>query len=193
MTRPKLVLPSLSMPWGRWVEGELDETEAEIARQSADSSSASSVLASRANLLQTQIGTIPSVAAVYQRDIPPFSVFRSFTPGATAYVYSSAAQVFNPPRPDRPYDYRVIAVMDVAGVNLPFSRSLLRTNGIDNMYQHENQQPGFQTRATYSIAGSGSIGSGGTVSAECGIVASDVGTLTFNRATLWCVFTGSIL
>lgn len=193
MTRAKLVLPSLSMPWGRWVEGEIDSISSEISVQSQEASATGNLLAARSNLLQQQISSIPSVAAVYQRDIPQFSVSRAFNPAATAYVYNSPLQVFNPPRPDRPYDYRVIAVMDVTGVNLPFSRSLLRTNNFDNMYQHENGQPGFQLSATYSISGSGSIPEGGTVSVQAAVVASDAGTLTFNRASLWCVFTGRSL
>lgn len=193
MTRPKLILPSLSMPWGRWVEEGVDDVAEGLSRQVQDSNSSGNLFASRAELIQGQISAIPSVAAIYQREIPTFSVTRFFNSSATAYVYNSAVQTFNPPRPDRPYNYQVIAVMDVSGVNLPFSQSIIRTNGVDTTYQHENQQPGFQTRATYSISGSGSITAGQTVSAECGIIASDTGTLTFSRATLWCVFSGSIL
>lgn len=193
MTRPKLVLPSLSMPWGRWVEGEVDSTNADVSRQVQDSNSSGNQFASRAELIQGQIGAIPSVAAIYRIDVPPFSVTRTSNPSATAYVYDSAPQTFNPPRADRPYNYQVIAVMDVSGTNLPFSRSLLRTNGTDNMFLHENLQPGFQTRATYSIAGSGNIDSGQTVTAQFAVAAGGAGTLTFNRSTLWCTFSGSIL
>lgn len=193
MTRPKLVLPSLSMPWGRWVEGEVDDVTSAVQNQIQDSNSTGSLFASRANLIQQQIGEIPSVAAIYERSVPPFSVTRFFNPSATAYIYDSSVQTFNAPRPDRPYAYQVIAVMDVSGINLPFSQSMIRTNSTDNMYQHENQQPGFQTSATYSISGSGVLAPGEPLSVQFAVAASDVGTLTFNRATLWCVFTGSIL
>lgn len=192
MTRPKLILPSLSMPWGRWVEENVDSTTSSLGSQVQDSNSAGNIFASRADLIQGQIASIPSIAAIYQRSIPPFSVTRTST-GATGYVYSSPVQTFNPPRATLPYGYQVIAVMDVSGVNLPFSRSIIRTNGIENTYQHENLQPGYQTSATYSILGSGRISEGQQVSVECGVIASDTGTLTFNRASLWCVFSGSIL
>lgn len=193
MTRAKLILPSGAMPWGRWVEQNLDEIQSAIAVQIQDSSSTGSLFSSRADLLQRQIADIPSIAAIYQRDLPPFSVTRVQNPTATAYVYDSAVQTFNPPRPDRAYDYNVIAVMDVSGLNLPFSRSLIRTNGVENMFQHENMHPGFQTRATYSILGSGSIAPGETVSVQCAVAVSQSGTLTFNSTQLWCTFTGSIL
>ncbi|QDK03296.1 hypothetical protein SEA_ROMAN_54 [Microbacterium phage Roman] len=192
MKRPKLVLPSLSMPWGRWVEGELDSTSTGLDRQLQDSSSVGNLFASRSDLIQSQIGSIPSVAAVYERLIPPFSVTRSST-GAVAYVYPTPLQVFNPPRPDLPYNYTVIASMDVSGVELPFCYSMLRANGRDDMYQHENLQPGYLTRGTFSISGSGSIGPGDTVRAEAAIAASATGTLNFNSAKMWCVFSGSIL
>lgn len=193
MIRPKLILPSLSMPWGRWVEEQLDDIDAGLARQVQDSGSAGNLFASRADLLQTQIGSIPSVAAIYQRDVPPFSQTRSSNPNATAYVYSAPAQTFNPPRRDIPYNYEVVAIMEASGLNMPFSRSIIRTNGIENFFQHENLQPGYQTQATYSIAGSGSVSPGEPVTAECGMVVSQAGTLTFRRVTLYCTFTGSIL
>lgn len=192
MTRSELILPSLSMPWGRWVEEQLDASAFSISRQEQDQSSSGNLFASSTDVIQGQIASIPSISAIYQRDVPPFSVSRSFNASATGYVYSSPVQTFNPPRPNLPYNYQVIAVMDVSGVNLPFSRSIIRTNGIENTLQHENLQPGFQTRATYSILGSGSIGPGESVSTEFGVIASDAGTLSFIQATLWCTFTGRI-
>lgn len=192
MKRPKLVLPSLSMPWGRWVEGEIDSTLTDLDRQINDSSSSGNFFANRSDLLQGQIATIPSVAAVYERSLPRFSVTRSST-GAVGYVYPTATQTFNPPRPNLPYNYTVIASMDVSGVELPFSYSLLRVNGKDDMFQHENLQPGYLTKGTFSISGSGSITPGNNVEVQAAIVASATGTLTFNSTNLWCVFSGSIL
>lgn len=192
MKRPKLILPSLSMPWGRWVEGEVDQTIEGLSRQVQDSSSSGNLFASRSDLLQGQIGAIPSVAAIYDRTLPTFSVTRSST-GAVGYVYPSSSQTFNPPRPDLPYNYTVIANMDVSGVPLPFSYSLLRVNGQDDMFQHENLQPGYLTRGTFSISASGSITPGNNVEVQAAIIASSTGTLTFNSTRLWCVFSGSIL
>lgn len=192
MKRPKLILPSLSMPWGRWVEGEIDSTIDGLTRQIQDSSSTGNLFASRADLLQRQIGAIPSVAAVYERDVPPSSVTRSST-GAVGYVYPAPTQTFNPPRPDLPYNYTVIASMDVSGVQLPFCYSMLRINGQDDMFQHENLQPGYLTKGTFSISGSGSITPGNNVQVQAAISTSSTGTLTFNRTTIWCLFSGSIL
>lgn len=181
------------MPWGRWVEEQLDATNSDIYRQVQDSGSVGNLFASRADLMQGQIGSIPSVSAVYERSLPPFSVSLPQNNDATGYVYASSPQTFNPPRPDRPYNYQVIASMEAGGLNTPFSRSIIRTNGIDNMFQHENLQPGYQTSATYSIAGSGSIYPGDSVTVQCGIVVAESGTLAFSRVSLWCTFTGSIL
>lgn len=180
------------MPWGRWVEGEIDSTMDGVTRQTQDSSSTGSLFASRADLLQRQIGAIPSVAAVYERDVPPSSVTRSST-GAVGYVYPAPQQTFNPPRPDLPYNYTVIASMDVSGVQLPFCYSMLRINGKDDMFQHENLQPGYLTKGTFSISGSGSITPGNSVQVQAAISTSSTGTLTFNRTNIWCLFSGSIL
>ena len=181
------------MPWGRWVEQNADEVANAISVQTSDAGSAGSVFASRADLLSHQIGAIPSVAAIYPRSIQNFSVTRVSNPSAVAYVYESPVETFNPPRPDREYGYTVFANMVTTGTLMTFARSLIRTNGVDNMYRHENLQPGFNTLGTFSIVGSGSIGSGGTVSAQMAVIAAAPGTVTFTRADMWCVFSGSIL
>ena len=181
------------MPWGRWVEQNVDEVASGISVQTSDAGSAGSTFASRADLLSHQITSIPSVAAIYSRSIPNFSVTRTTNPSAVAYVYESPVQTFNPPRPDREYSYTVFANMVASGTLMTFARSLIRTNGVDNMYQHENLQPGFNTLGTFSIVGSGTIGSGGTVSAQMAVIASASGTANFTRADMWCVFSGSIL
>lgn len=181
------------MPWGRWVQDNLDATASEVSRSGQEAGSAGSVLAGRADLLQTQIAATPGIAAIYERQIPPFSVTRVFSPTVVSYVYDSPQITFNPPRPDRPYNYTVIANMDASGVNFPFSRSLLRTNGLENMLSHENLQPGYDTRAVYSIAGSGSIIEGGRVDVQAAIMAQAPGTVSFATTRLWCVFSGSIL
>lgn len=192
MTRPKLILPSLSMDWGRWVEENVDASEAALLVQQQDSRSAGNVFASRANLLQGQIAAIPSVAAIYSRQLPRFTVTRTST-GAVNYVYGSSPQTFNPPRSNTPYNYTVISSVDVSGVPLPFCRSLLRTNGVDNMFQHENLQPGYLERGTFSISGSGSIGPGDSVTVETAIATASTGTMTFESTNIWCLFSGSIL
>ncbi|AWY05875.1 hypothetical protein SEA_PIONEER3_51 [Microbacterium phage Pioneer3] len=193
MTRPKLILPSLSMPWGRWVEEGLDEVEAGLERQTQDSNSTGNLFAARAELIQGQIQSIPSVAATYSLSLPPFTRTLPSNTDATAYVYTTGQQTFNPPRPNLPYNFQVIAVMGAEGLNMPFSRSIIRANGHDNIYQHENMQPGFQTQATYSISASGSIVAGEVVNVDCGMVVSESGTLSFNRVNIYCTFTGRIL
>lgn len=193
MTRSKLVLPSGAMPWGRWIEENSDDTASAIARESSDVNSAGSVFAGSATIVQNQIRATPSVAAIYQRSIIPFSVTRNSNPNATGYVYESPVQTFNPPRPDRPYTYTVIADMSVSGTLMTFARSLVRVNDVDNMYQHENLQPGYETSGTFSIAGTGTIDGGDTVRAQMAVIASAPGTVRFDSASIWCIFTGSIL
>lgn len=181
------------MPWGRWVQDGVDEVTDSVARQESDSDSVGSLFASRSDLIQGQIGGIPSVAAIYQRSITPFSVTRAQNNNAVAYVYNSDPVAFNPPRPDRDYGYSVISNVTATGTLMTFARSLIRTNGIDNIYQHENTQPGNETTGTFSIVGSGTIGAGEPVICEFGVIAPSSGTVNFGHATLWCVFTGSIL
>lgn len=193
MKRPKLNLPLDSRPWGRWVEDNLDATAAEIANRTQDSSIAGSVLSGRADLLQAQIAATPGIAAIYERQIPPFSVTRSFSPTVVSYVYDSPVTTFNPPRPDLPYNYTVIANMNATGVNFPFARSLLRTNGLENMLSHENLQPGYDTSATFSIAGSGTLIEGGRVDVQAAIMAQAPGTVSFSSIRVWCMFSGSVL
>lgn len=181
------------MPWGRWVEDNADQNAEAIARQQQDSGSAGSIFASRADLIQQNIASTPSVAAVYERALPPFSVTRVFNPSAVSYVYDSQPTVFNPPRLDLPYTYTVIANMDASGVYFPFSRALIRTNGQENQTSHEILQPGTEQRAILSIVGSGNIGVGGTVEVQAAIMAQAPGTVNFSKLDLWCVFSGSIL
>lgn len=193
MKRPPLNLPPLSVPWGRWVEENIDLTSAAISRETLDVNSAGSVFAGQADLLQGQIATIPSVSAIYERSLPPSSVTRALNPSATGYVYTLPEQTFSPPRPDQPYDFTVIANVVATGTLMTFARSLIRTNDIDNTYQHENLRPGMENTGTFSIIGTGSIGIGGIVRAEAGVIASASGTVTFTSASMWCVFSGSIL
>lgn len=193
MTRQKLILPSQSMPWGRWVQDNIDMTEAAVARETQDTGSAGSVFAGRADLIQRQIADIPSVAAIYQISLPPFQVSRTMNPNAVRYVYNSPPQTFNPPRPDEAYSYTMISNLDVEGVFFNFADSLLRVNGVDFSYRHENLKPGEETNAQLSIAGSGTLSLGQTVQAQLAIAAGQAGTVQFRSASLWCVFTGSIL
>lgn len=191
MTRNRLVLPSLAMPWGRWIESEMDSTAAAIAREEMDADSAGSRFASRAELIRGQIAGITSVTDIQQRTVIPQQISRFTNPQAIAYVYTLNPQTFNPPRPDRAYDFTVIAAMNGSGVAMPYSRSIMRLNGVEFMMTHENGKPSEFSRATYSIAGTGRIDPGQTVSAEAGIISQSTGTMTLS-ATLWCVFAGSL-
>lgn len=192
MTRNRLALPSLAMPWGRWVEENEDSTTALIESIRGDVNSAGSQFAARSDNLMSQVAAIPSLANIQQRELLPESVTRAFSPTTVGYVYSMSPITFNPPRQDRVYNYMVIANVVGTGVPMPYSRSLLRVNGIDFMYSHENQQASEFNTGTYSIAGSGTLGMGDTVTAEPGLISQSPGTMALN-ATLWCMFTGSIV
>lgn len=193
MTRPKLILPPGAMPWGRWVEQNVDDVTNAIRIQEDDASSSGSAFTARSDLIQRQIANTPSVAAIYEQSLLPFSVTRSLNPSAVAYVYESAPRTFNPPRPDKGYGYTVIANMVASGTLMTFARSLIRVNGVDNTYQHENTQPGFDALGTFSIVGSGTIDPGQNVTAQLAVIASAAGTVTFSRAAMFCTFSGSIL
>lgn len=185
-------LPPDAIPWGRWYENLNGDTATAIQRQQQDSSSVGSLFTGRADTLEDQINGIPSVAAIYERVVPPFSVSRASTPGATFYAYDSGTYTFNPPRPDRDYDFSVIANMDASGTLFTFSYSLLRVNGTDFMFNHENTQPGYTTSPTFSIMGGGKVGAGGVVNAEFALATSSTGTVNFAPTRLWCIFTGSL-
>lgn len=192
MTRPKLALPPLGMPWGRAIESELDAQASGIAAQTGDASSTGSVFAGRANQIQSQIAAIPSIAAVYSLPVPNFSVTRTST-GASGYVYNSSTFTFNPPSQAIGYSYTVIVNMSASGTLLTFPTSILRTNGTDNAFRHENLQPGFETSGTFSLLGTGTTLPGDTVNAAFALQTSSTGTLNFSNCTLWCIFSGSIL
>lgn len=188
MTRPTLILPSQAMPWGRWVESQQDSIAASLARETQDSNSAGNVFASRADVIQSQIASLTSVAAIYSISLPPFSVTRSTNSSASGYVYGSSVQVFNPPRPDRPYSYTVIGSFDVSGTLFTFPAALIRANGVENMSRNENLQPGRETAATLSIAGTGTSGVSEPVSVEVAVQGPAPGTATFSRMQIWCIF-----
>ena len=192
MIRSEMNLPSLARPWGRWVEEENDATTRAIEAQRADAGSAGSLFAARAENMQHQISALPTVASILTRTPPPQSTTRFLNPNAVAYVYPAQIQSFSAPRPDLAYDFTVIANLVGTGVPTPFSRSLLRLNGIDFMYSHENQKPSEFTTATYSIAGSGSVSPGQSVTVEAAIAAQSTGTMSVS-VRLWCIFTGSIV
>lgn len=191
MRRNPANLPPGAMPWGRWVEENSDSTAEAIRRQQNDSSSSGSLFSARAETVQNQISSIPSVAAIYRMDVPPFSVTRAST-GATFYVYDSAVQTFNPPRPDESYDFSVIADMSASGTLFTFSYSLLRVNGVDFMFNHENTQAAYANSPTFSIMGGGKIRPGQNVQAQFALATSSTGTVTFAPTQLWCIFTGSL-
>lgn len=192
MIRNTLNLPSLAMPWGRWVEENEDATTRAIDSQRSDANSVGSLFAARAEGMQHQIAALPTVASILTRTPPSQATTRAFNPNAVAYAYPGQTQAFSAPRPDLAYDYTVIANMVGTGVPMPFSRSLLRLNGVDFMYSHENQKPSEFNTATYSIAGSGSLAPGQPLLVESAIAAQSPGTMTVSLQ-LWCVFTGSIV
>ena len=171
----------------------MDATSAAIQRQGQDSNSNGSLFSARADLITQQIASIPSVAAIYDRIIPSFSVTRSMSPSASRYVYDSAPQTFNPPTPNEPYGYTVIACMNVSGVAGQFAPSLIRTNGLENLYPHENPAPSSAQNMLSSIAGTGEIGPGGSVAATFAVASAQPGTATFAPTRLFCIFSGSIL
>ena len=171
----------------------MDTTSAAIQRQGQDSNSNGSLFSARADLITQQIASIPSVAAIYDRIIPSFSVTRSMSPSASRYVYDSAPQTFNPPTPNEPYGYTVIACMNVSGVAGQFAQSLIRTNGLENLYRHENLAPSSAQNMLFSIAGTGDISQGQSVTATFAVASAQAGTATFAPTRLFCIFSGSIL
>lgn len=194
MKRPPSNLPRDAQPWGRWQENLADDTTAKISAMAGDLNSIGNQFRSRADNMESQIAGVPSVSNITRVDVPPFSVTR---PQATQpfMVYDSPVVFINPPRPDRDYTANVIVNMKASGVQFPFSFSMLRVNGVDYMFRHENLQPGYTGTATFSIMGSAFIGQGGQVSVQFAIGASGsfgATTAEFDTTQVWVVFSGSI-
>lgn len=194
MRRPVSNLPKDAQPWGRWQENLADETAAKIAAMKNDLNSAGNQFRSRADNLESQIAGIPSVSNITLVNVPAFSVTRAQAV-QPFMVYDSPTVFVNPPRPDRSYTANVIVNMRATGVQFPFSFSMLRVNGVDFMFRHENLQPGFTGTATFSIMGSVFLGEGANLSIQFGIgAAGSLGTTTveFETTPIWVAFSGSI-
>lgn len=193
MTGPKLVLPSLAMPWGRWTEDAESSTTSALSRLSQDSRSTSLGFEGRSQTIASQIEAIPSLAGIYQRDIPEFSVSRPSFVG-TFRVWDSPVTTINPPQPDKAFTTSVIAVIRVTGVNLTFGRSYLRLNGVDTSFSHENSPPGGGAGdgATFSIMGTVDTDENQPVSVQFAVSGSSVGTATFAGCNLYAIFNGRI-
>lgn len=193
MTAPASNLGPNSQPWGRWVDTLEDANARAIESIRADSRSAGMQFRSLADNMEHQIVEIPSVSSISELTIPSFSVSRSFSPTARL-VYDSPTITVNPPRLDQPYTVTVVANMHATGVMFPYSDSLLRVNGVDFMFSHENESPSFVATpyAEYSIMGTGSV-MGAPVTLQFAISTSAAGTVTFSNTQIWCIFSGSIL
>lgn len=188
MTGPKLVLPSLAMPWGRWVEDTESSTSSALRRLSQEVSNGSSSLVAQTDSLAANLSQIPSLAGIYQRVVPPFSVSRGFS--ATFRVWDSPLQVFNPPRPDTAYTASVIANIRVSGVNLTFGRSFLRINGKTDAFLHENMQG--SSSSVLSIMGTVDLAPGEPLSTQFAVSSAASGTANFSGCTLTAIFNGRI-
>ncbi|AXC36163.2 hypothetical protein SEA_MUSETTA_59 [Microbacterium phage Musetta] len=189
MTGPKLVLPSLAMPWGRWAEDGNSSTSSALARMAQDSRSAGLGFSSKVDNLSSQIRQIPSLAGVFEQTLPTFSVSRP-SPVGTFRVWDSPQVTINPPEPGRAYTTSVIAVIRVTGVNLTFGRSYLRLNGKDDSFSHENMQG--SNGAIFSIMGTTETFPGEAVTVSFAVSGSSVGTATFTDCKIYTIFNGRI-
>lgn len=189
MTGPKLVLPSLAMPWGRWTEDLNSSASSALRRLSQDSQSGNLGFEGRAQNVASQIRGIPALAGIYERIIPPFSVSRPAASG-TFRVWDSPLITFNPPDPGKSYTASVIAVIRVSGVNLMFGRSYLRVNGKDDSFSHENMQGASDS--TLSLMGTVDTGPGEPLSVQFAVSGASIGTATFTDCRVYAIFNGRI-
>lgn len=193
-TPPKLVLPSQAMPWGRWVVDETARQNDALDAIRGDANSAGNVFASAVGTLGRQISGVSAVSAIYDREIPQFTVTRSGT--ANVNVFDSAAQTFSPPEPDRSYRVSVVANINATSTfPLNFAYSILRVNGTEYQFRHDNGSTGTSGSlfANFSAMGGVDIAPSEPVNIQFAIAASGAGTLTFTGCKLTAIFNGSIL
>lgn len=189
MTGPKLVLPSLAMPWGRWVEETNSSNSSALRRIALEGGGAASTLNGQVDSLATNLQNIPSLAGIYERTLNTFSVSRGATASAFR-VWDSPSTTFNAPRPDRSYTASVIANIRASGFTLDFPWVFLRINGVDNAFRHENSNYGND--GNFSIMGTVDLEPSQTLTAQFAIASSRNGTLTFSNCKLFAVFNGRI-
>lgn len=189
MIGPKLVLPSQSMPWGRWLLETQSSTDSALSRVEQEVGNSSATFSGQASSMAAQIEAIPSLAGITQFNVPDFTVSRPVATG-TFRVWDSPSYTINPPRPDKFYTASVIAVMNVSGVPLFFARSYLRINGVDDSFSHENNQG--NPLSTFSIMGTRTIGPGEALSIQFAVSSAATGTASFNACRLYAIFNGRI-
>lgn len=194
MKSPAANLGPDSQPWGRWVDALEDRNSQLIDAMQGDANSVGMQFRARADNMQNQINGIPSVSEIRLITVPPFSVTRAFSPTARQ-VYDSSTLFVNPPGPDQNYTLNVIVNMHAsAPIGLfSYSDSLLRLNGVDFMFNHENGQPNFNASTTADFSIMGTIPAGGApTSIQFAISAAGATTVNFAETQIWCIYSGSI-
>lgn len=187
MTEPKLVLPSLAIPWGRWtVDANASATSA-LARLGQDNRNGGLDFRARADALASQINGIEAVASVSTLEIPTFTVTAAPSP-APQRVWPSQQFTFNPPRADTDYTVSVIANIQASGLSLEYPRSYLVVNGHQDAFTHENI--GNPNRAELSIMGTTTISAGQVVRVNFAIGSANSGTLTFMGCRITTIYNG---
>lgn len=201
---PSLVLPSNSMPWGRWIQDTEQATSASIQAMTQDASSAGSLFAARADLLAAQIAGVQNVSTQQTVEIPPYT--RSVPAGSFDGPYrmmESPTLTFTPPRPVGDYQVILICYMNAqqtAGTGgLDFSWiNMMVNNG--KVYRQppleENRiSPTAQNLSkTSSIAAWSRTSNGTPTSVKFGMDVSpfDAKTVNFSGCTITAVYIGAL-
>lgn len=204
MTKPELVLPKDSMPWGRWYERVTDQTAAAIAAQRNDLSSTGSQFNSRADVIEQQIGKIDNISTQYTYVIPEYQ--RSKAAGSFTdpnVIFESPTVTFNPPKPTGAYRVLLFCNMNaeqVAGTsNLDYAYTQMMVG--DRVYSQptleENRAGLFTVQNMFKIASVSAwanVANGAPTTVKMGLFVEpfNARTVTFRNCSITAVYVGGI-
>lgn len=188
---PNLVLPSNSMPWGRWAQQSATETEQALGELAQDNNDFSA----RADNIAQQIKGI-QVASIRLSQPPGFNA--SVTGGISDPVRNVLSPVYNFSAPDALQtscqvivNFRVTATSGEAP-----DWTVMQVNG--NMFtdpSHDVRRPPFvSTQGYYAAQGKVELSPGQTVSVQFGAKAQPLpnSNLVFDSIYIWLAFYGRI-
>ena len=198
MTKPRLVLPPNSMPWGRWYEEVTDNTIRSISHMEQDGDSAGSQFAGQADNMARQVAGIEAATITYSQ-IPSFS--GSFAADFTGPYKNilSGVQTFSPPSAAAGSATSCVVTVTfhaLASVGKVPNQPLLKVNGSQfTNIAHNVQRPvQVYTEGYYALQGSVPLTPGQIVNVEFGVRAEPfvASTFTVDNCQIWLAFYGRI-
>lgn len=190
-----MVLPAAAMPWGRWLQGEQEETSRQLEALRMASVGDSGSFATRSDNMARQISAIDALSEIKQVNVPNFSGSVTAAPSdPRLFIIASPEYIIQAPLL-RSVSARVIVNFNTASSPtnaITFFRPVLRVNGQNT--RAELMYPNLTSTGSVSIAGTFEASAGASLSIAFGIGVGQgsSASVTVSNCSIWVAFYGSI-